>query len=92
MKIFKPLDWSLISKPDKAVEILSLVVWYFFSTDIPYPSSQTDITSGISKTQAAFMDSQKTPSEVLASPIVPKATSFPLFEKLLKSFNSLFCL
>ena len=32
---------------------------------------------GTFSTEAAFIVSQKRPSEVLASPIVPKATSFP---------------
>ena len=51
---------------------------------MPYPSSHIDITTGISRTHAALIDSQNTPSDVLASPIVPKAISSPFLEKLVR--------
>ncbi len=35
LNIFKPLLPSLISIPERDSEILSLVVWYFFGTEIP---------------------------------------------------------
>ena len=47
---------------------------------MPYPSSQTEITAGACMTPRVFIVSQKTPSDVLASPIVPKTTSLPLSE------------
>ena len=43
---------------------------------------------GTCKTPAALMVSKNNPSDVLASPMVPKATSFPLMESPVASFNS----
>ena len=62
--------------------MLSFVVWCFACTEIPYSSSQTLKIRGTCKTPAAFIVSKKTPSVVLAFPIVPHAISFPLIEKL----------
>ena len=45
-------------------------------------SSQILITIGTCNTPAAFMVSKKTPSLVLALPMVPQATSLPLSENL----------
>ena len=57
--------------------MLSLAVWNFLGTEMPYPSSHTLMHRGTPKTAAAFMVSQNMPSEVEASPMVPKATSSP---------------
>src|SRR5215203_1238457 len=65
-----------------------LVVWYFLGTEIPYPSSQTKITSGTCNTPAALTVSQNGPSEVDASPIVQKHTSLPLVERSVNCCSS----
>ena len=90
MKISCPVLSFVRCIPANASEILPLVVCNSLGTEIPNPSSQTDITIGICKTPAALIVSQNGPSEVEASPIVPNATSFPLFVNFLnfsKSFN-----
>src|ERR1043166_2293482 len=63
--------------PPSASEIEFLVVWKCRGTEIPYPSSQTNMASGTFNTPAAFTVSQKCPSLVEASPIVQNTTSFP---------------
>src|SRR5690242_382397 len=68
-------------KPRSASEIDALVVAMEIGTEIPYPSSHTDRARGTCRTPAALTDSQNKPSLVDASPIVPNATSLPLFEK-----------
>jgi hypothetical protein len=68
-------------KPRSTSEMEALVVSAVIGTEIPYPSSQTDIASGTWSTPTAFIASQNRPSLVAASPMVPKATSFPLTEK-----------
>ena len=57
--------------------MLPLVVWWSLLTLMPQPSSHTLMARGTCSTPAAFMASQKGPSLVLASPMVPKATSLP---------------
>src|SRR5690606_40250295 len=47
---------------------------------------------GTCKTPAALIVSKECPSEVLAFPMVPKATSFPLMEKSRNSCRSGFSL
>jgi len=47
---------------------------------------------GTFKTPPALIVSKKWPSEVLESPMVPKATSSPFLENLLLPFNSCSCL
>ena len=73
-------------------EIFSLVVWCFACTEIPYSSSQTLITIGTCNTPAALIVSQNRPSLVLAFPMVPQATSFPLEDKWLKCSRPSTCL
>src|SRR6476660_8566031 len=65
-----------------------LAVWYFFGTEIPYPSSQTKMAIGTCNTAAAFIVSQKCPSEVEASPTVTKQTSLPLSERSVNCLSS----
>ena len=77
-----PSSFLFSLKPFNASEISPLVVWYFFGTEMPYPSSHTLKAKGIFITHAAFTDSQNKPSEVEASPIVAKHTSLPLSENL----------
>src|SRR5882672_6933039 len=48
---------------------------------MPYPSSHTEMTSGICSTPTALRLSQNTPSLVPAFPIVAKHTSSPFREK-----------
>ena len=67
-------------KPRSTSEIDALVVSWVIGTEIPYPSSHTDMARGTWSTPAALIDSQNSPSLVAASPIVPKATSLPLTE------------
>ncbi len=67
-------------KPRSTSEIELLVVSALIGTEIPYPSSHTDSAMGTWRTPAAFTVSQKWPSLVAASPMVPKATSLPLTE------------
>src|ERR1700730_15486245 len=67
-------------KPRNTSEIEALVVAAVIGTEMPYPSSQTDIANGTCSTPTALIVSQNSPSLVAASPIVPKATSFPLTE------------
>ena len=55
----------------------AFVVWYFLGTLMPHPSSHTFTNMGTCSTQAAFIVSQNGPSDVLASPMVPMATSRP---------------
>ena len=50
-------------------------------TEIPYPSSQTEKTTGICKTPAALILSKNIPSDVEASPMEVKQTSLPSLEK-----------
>ena len=57
-----------------------MVVWNFAGTEIPKASSQTLIIIGTCNTPAALTVSKKTPSDVLALPMVLQETSFPLFE------------
>src|SRR5689334_613368 len=57
--------------------MLCLVVCKAVGTEMPYPSSQMETAMGALITAAAFNASQNTPSEVLASPMVTKQTSFP---------------
>ena len=59
----------------------ALVVSRVIGTEIPYPSSHTDIANGTCSTPAALIASQNRPSLVAASPMVPNATSSPLTEK-----------
>src|SRR5690554_3017590 len=68
--------------------MLSFTVWYFLDTEIPYSSSQMEITMGTCSTPAAFNVSQKMPSDVLASPMVPHAISFPPLENLVRWLSS----
>ena len=68
-------------KPRSTSEIDAFVVSAVIGTEIPYPSSHTDIARGTCSTPQALIDSQKSPSLVAASPMVPKATSLPLTEK-----------
>src|SRR6185369_593288 len=73
--------------PLKACDIDALVVWYSLGTEIPYPSSQIKTAIGICKTPAAFIASQKWPSDVDASPLVTKQTSLPLLERVVNFFS-----
>ena len=67
-------------KPRSTSEIDAFVVSVVIGTEIPYPSSHTDIAIGIWSTPAALIASQNRPSLVAASPMVPNATSLPLTE------------
>src|SRR4029077_11553815 len=67
--------------PRSTSEIEAFVVSAVIGTEIPYPSSQTDSATGTCSTPMALTASQKGPSLVAASPIVPNATSLPLTEK-----------
>src|SRR3954466_10073804 len=71
--------------PLSASDIEPFIVWYFLGTEMPYPSSHTNTASGTCSTPAALMVSQNCPSEVDASPMVQKQTSFPLSESPLKA-------
>ena len=68
-------------KPRRTSEIDDLVVSALIGTEMPYPSSHTDSAIGTCRTPAALSVSQKWPSLVAASPMVPNATSLPLTEK-----------
>ena len=72
-----PSPFSSIWNPSNSREILCLVVCNAVGTEIPYPSSHTETAMGALITAAALMASQNTPSDVLASPMVTKQTSFP---------------
>ena len=76
-----PLVPGFFSNPANTSEIEPLVVCNSVGTEIPYPSSYTITASGTCNTPAALMVSQKCPSDVLASPIVQKQTSFPSLVK-----------
>jgi hypothetical protein len=67
--------------PRRTSEIDALVVSAVIGTEMPYPSSHTESAIGTCRTPAALTASQKRPSLVEASPMVPKATSLPLTEK-----------
>src|SRR6185295_19034239 len=83
-----PLVPGCFLNPLNNSEIDSLVVWYFLGTEIPYPSSHTNMTRGTCNTPAALIVSQKIPSLVDASPIVVKQTSLPLLDKFGYCFSS----
>ena len=87
MIISYPLSCLSLWKPFNTFDILSFVVWYLLWTDIPYSSSHTLITRGIWSTPAALKASKKRPSLVLAFPIVPHATSSPLFENIKENMD-----
>ena len=77
VNILIPLVPGFFSNPANASDIEPLVVCNSVGTEIPYPSSYTITANGTCNTPAALMVSQKCPSDVLASPMVQKQTSFP---------------
>ncbi len=68
---------GFFSNPANTSVIDPLVVCNSVGTEMPYPSSYTITANGTCNTPAALMVSQKCPSDVLASPMVQKQTSFP---------------
>ena len=66
----------------------SPVTWCSLCTEIPYSSSQIEISAGAFSTPIALIDSQNIPSAQLALPIVPKAISLPWFENSVNCWSS----